>query len=219
MGRNKYPEQTIEHILDASTKLFIEKGYDKTSIQDIMDMLGLSKGAIYHHFTGKEEILEVVIKRRSDYAAQMLKDLIVNTQAVNAKEKIQKILLSIASDKEIHAINRILCSQIKSPQFVVAGIKSNVKDDADYISQLLSEGIADGSIQTDYPVECAEIFMMLLNIWTNPVLFNRNQLQTKQRLIALQQIMKQLGVDILSEELIDQLIFDYNSMGGFNVSK
>ncbi len=219
MGRNKYPEQTIEHILDASTKLFIEKGYDKTSIQDIMDMLGLSKGAIYHHFTGKEEILEVVIKRRSDYAAHMLKDLIVNTQAVNAKEKIQKILLSIATDKEIHAINRILCSQIKSPQFVVAGIKSNVKDDADYISQLLSEGIADGSIQTDYPVECAEIFMMLLNIWINPVLFNRNQLQTKQRLNALQQIMKQLGVDILSEELIDQLIFDYNSMGGFNVSE
>ncbi len=51
MARNKYPEITVEKILDVSQRLFLEKGYDKTTIQDIVDELGgLSKGAIYHHF-------------------------------------------------------------------------------------------------------------------------------------------------------------------------
>lgn len=58
MARNKYPEITVEKILEAAQKLFFEKGYDNTTIQDIVDKLGgLTKGAIYHHFKSKEEFI------------------------------------------------------------------------------------------------------------------------------------------------------------------
>ena len=51
MARNKYPEETVTLILDTAQKLFLEKGYEHTTIQDIIDNLGgLTKGAIYHHF-------------------------------------------------------------------------------------------------------------------------------------------------------------------------
>ena len=57
MARNKHPEETVEKILAVSAKLFMEKGYEHTTLQDIIDNLGgLTKGAIYHHFKGKEEI-------------------------------------------------------------------------------------------------------------------------------------------------------------------
>ena len=47
MARNKYPEVTVEKILDAAQRLFLEKGYDSTTIQDIVNELdGLSKGAV-----------------------------------------------------------------------------------------------------------------------------------------------------------------------------
>ena len=36
MARNKYPEVTVERILDAAQRLFLEKGYDNTTIQDIV---------------------------------------------------------------------------------------------------------------------------------------------------------------------------------------
>ena len=51
MARNKYPEETVKLILDAATHLFVEKGYDATSLQDIINETNLSKGAIYHHFS------------------------------------------------------------------------------------------------------------------------------------------------------------------------
>ena len=61
MARNKYPEETVNKILDVSMRLFLEKGFENTSMQDIVDGLGgLSKGAIYHHFKSKEDILGAV---------------------------------------------------------------------------------------------------------------------------------------------------------------
>ena len=42
MARNKYPEETVARILDVSLKLFLEKGYENTTIQDIIDALGKS---------------------------------------------------------------------------------------------------------------------------------------------------------------------------------
>jgi len=58
MPRNKYPEQTVEKILDAAALLFLQKGYQNTTLQDIIDATKLSKGAVYHHFRSKEEIAQ-----------------------------------------------------------------------------------------------------------------------------------------------------------------
>ena len=64
MARNKYPEVTVEKILDAAQRLFLTKGYEATTIQDIVDELGgLTKGAVYHHFKSKEEIISAVSDR------------------------------------------------------------------------------------------------------------------------------------------------------------
>lgn len=121
--RNKNPEQTYEQIIVVSANLFKERGYDKTSIQDIIDALGMSKGAIYHHFKSKEEVLNAVIDRQFSYAAYVLNNLITSSQAINAKEKLIHILEKMMSNHEIHSIDRVLSSQVKNPQFVVSGIQ------------------------------------------------------------------------------------------------
>ncbi len=56
--REKQKEETFADILRVSGELFQEIGYEKTSIQMIADRCGLSKGALYHHFRSKEEVLE-----------------------------------------------------------------------------------------------------------------------------------------------------------------
>ena len=55
------PEKTYEKILEVSSKLFFEKGYENTSLQDIVNNLdGLTKGAVYHHFSSKDDILDAI---------------------------------------------------------------------------------------------------------------------------------------------------------------
>lgn len=207
--RNKDSKQTIEKILTVATTLFSEKGFDKTSIQDIVESIGMSKGAIFHHFKSKEHILEAVIERQFHYAYEMLEELVNSTDAINSREKLIKVLETIASDKKIHSIDSVLNDQIKNPQFVLQGIKSCVNKEAVIFKKIIEQGIEDGSITTEYPNECAQIFMLLMNIWTNPVLFSLNQTETIDRLYFLQYMMRQLGVDIVSENLIAELMRHY----------
>ena len=59
MARNKYPEITEARILDTATKLFLEKGWEETTVQDIVDELGdITRGAFYHHFKSKDYCLK-----------------------------------------------------------------------------------------------------------------------------------------------------------------
>ena len=98
MARNPHPEVTERRILAAAKKLFAEKGYDKTSIQDIIDKLGdLSRGAIYHHFKSKEAILE---RLNTDdwHASQALCDEIAKRDDMNAMEKLRSLFANSLGD-------------------------------------------------------------------------------------------------------------------------
>ncbi|MDR2486952.1 MAG: TetR/AcrR family transcriptional regulator, partial [Clostridiales Family XIII bacterium] len=66
MPRKNDSEQTICKILDIAAKLFMEKGYEQTTMQNIVDELGMSKGAIFHHFKSKEDVMDGVIRRMVD---------------------------------------------------------------------------------------------------------------------------------------------------------
>ena len=128
MGRNKYPEQTVEKIIITAARLFSE-GYEQTSIQDILDALKLSKGGLYHHFKSKEEILEAVIQKRAQYVFDSFHELIRNTKAENAKEKLKKILLQLVDDSETHMFDKVLSSQV-NPYFVVGSMQASMQQDA-----------------------------------------------------------------------------------------
>ena len=88
MARNKHPEKTIEQILSISYRLFLEKGYEQTTIQDIINELGMSKGAIYHHFKSKEEILHAIGDRGFNERNTFQK--FKNAERLNGLEKLKK---------------------------------------------------------------------------------------------------------------------------------
>ncbi|MFR5527352.1 MAG: TetR/AcrR family transcriptional regulator, partial [[Clostridium] innocuum] len=90
MARNKYPQRTVEKILEVSLALFNEKGYEKTTIQDIVNALGMSKGAIYHHFKSKDEIIEALSERCYHNDTQM--ELLRNASDKTGIEKLRAIM-------------------------------------------------------------------------------------------------------------------------------
>ncbi len=59
-----------KQILDTAERLFCEKGYEDTSIQDILDILHISKGSFYHHYESKDMLLRGMCERHSESAAE-----------------------------------------------------------------------------------------------------------------------------------------------------
>lgn len=204
LSRKNNPKQTVENIISVSAKLFNEKGYDKTSMQDIVDALGMSKGAIFHHFKSKEEIFNTVMSKQSAYAEEMINNWINEMQALTAKEKLIGLLEKNLNDQQMHSFDSALASQIQSPHFIVANMQDCVNKSAPIFAKIMEEGREDGSITTDFPEECAEVFFLLINIWCDHVIFQCDIPRLNRRLKVLQQIMKNMGADIISDELIEK---------------
>lgn len=78
-------------VLEAAASLFIRKGYEETTMQDIMEESGLSKGAIYHHFAGKQEILSTMIADAQMKVNTFFQEMEENAE-MTVKEKISRII-------------------------------------------------------------------------------------------------------------------------------
>ena len=99
MARNKYPELTVEKILEVSQRLFLEKGYEQTTIQDIVDNLGgLTKGAVYHHFKSKEEIINALGDKM--FLSNNPFNVVKEQNELNGLQKIQKAMMLNQEDSE-----------------------------------------------------------------------------------------------------------------------
>jgi len=71
------------------------------------------------------------------------------------------------------------------------------------MANIIEEGNVDGSFNCDFPSECAELFLHMLNFWCDPVIFECDMSVVRKRLCCMQQLMKKMGVDIITDEIIE----------------
>ena len=89
-----------DKITEASIQLFEKKGFSETSVQDICDALGVSKGTFYYYFTSKEELLlDIHLSYIEDILAQQEKILTDATR--NSKTKLYDVVYML-----LHSIER-----------------------------------------------------------------------------------------------------------------
>jgi AcrR family transcriptional regulator len=71
---------TIDAVLSAARKLFMTRGFEAVSIDDIAAAAGIAKGGVYHHFASKQVIFEIVLDRvQEELASQLNSRLAANT--------------------------------------------------------------------------------------------------------------------------------------------
>lgn len=91
-------EKRRKQIKDISLKLFIDKGYSKTTMDEIVQAVGISKGGMYHHFSNKEEIFLELLKDGSEYRKNLVLEY-MRENSQSRREKIIEILLDKILDK------------------------------------------------------------------------------------------------------------------------
>jgi AcrR family transcriptional regulator len=85
-------------ILDTAQRLVFTKGYEQMSIQDILDVMKISKGAFYHYFSSKPALLEALTERIEEEALTYLAPILQNEQ-LSALEKIERFFNATATWK------------------------------------------------------------------------------------------------------------------------
>jgi len=97
-GKRLSKEKRREQIKGIALKLFIDNGYSKTTMDEIVQAVGISKGGMYHHFSNKEEIFLELLKDGNEYRKNLVVEYMrENSQSRN--EKIVEMLLDKILDK------------------------------------------------------------------------------------------------------------------------
>ncbi len=164
----KEEERTAKRneILDAALQLVYSKGYDKMTIQDILDQLQISKGAFYHYFDSKVDVLEAVVERM-------------------AAEQVEPIFLSIVQDPHLSALEKLhhyfdMSTRWKTSKkaFVMELVKVWYSDEnalarqkmlsrtvqhlEPFFTEIIKQGVQEGSFTTPYPEIASEVTINLI---------------------------------------------------------
>ena len=207
MSRNKYPEETVERILDTAQRLFLEKGYEQTTIQDITDNLGgLTKGAIYHHFKSKEEIIDAVSDRM--FFANNPFEAVRDRKDLNGLQKLREAIRLNQSDRERTNLTIQSIPICKNPRLLMEMINSNRKILTPYYQELLEEGNRDGSIHTKYAKEIAELMPLLTSLWMLPSVFPGSKEDMKHKFLFIGEMLEKMGVPLFDQEIL-QIVDDF----------
>ncbi len=206
MARNKHPEETVNLIIDVAFRLFMEKGYEYTSIQDIIDHLGgLSKGAIYHHFKSKEDILIAVTDKMTAESNRMLA-VIRDRTDLNGKEKLKAIFKESIGRPVQDDIFTVAPDFSNNPRLLFSLLHDTVDEVApNYILPIIKQGISDGSIETEYPEQLSELIILVANVWMNPMIFDNSEQEACRKFMIFSQMLKGFGLDIVDEEMLSRL--------------
>jgi AcrR family transcriptional regulator len=200
LPRNKYPEETVQKILDASLKLFLEKGYEDTTVLDIIgEMGGLTRGAFYHHFKSKDEVFEALCEKLF-YETNPFEKAKRHTE-LNGLEKLKFVLKSSFDNTEHHQLSMASMQLMESPAFLKKLIESNQELTPMY-QELIEEGVRDGSIKAEQTKLLAELFVLLTNFWSIPTIFPMSSEESLNKLLMIKQITDSLGLPIFDDELI-----------------
>lgn len=206
MARNKHPEETVHLIVTTAFRLFMEKGYEHTSIQDIIDQLGgLSKGAIYHHFKSKEDILIAVSDQMTAESNQMLAK-IRDRSDLSGREKLKTIFKESINRPVQNDIFTVAPDFHNNPKLLFSLLHDTIGHAApNYILPIINQGIADGSIETDYPQQLAELILLAANVWMNPMIFDSTEEESYRKFMVFRQMMQGFGLDIVDGEMLERL--------------
>ena len=157
-----------QQILDTAERLFTSRGFEATSVQDILDEMRLSKGSFYHHYATKEDLLRKICENRAERTAPK-----TDEQEASPQNGLQRMNGYLHEMIPFHGEGMVFLKMI-CPVFSNAVGKSVREGYADalkkawapYIEQALAEMIREGSGYTQYPEMTSSIAMDLVNdLW------------------------------------------------------
>ena len=189
MRNIKSVEDRRNEILDTAEELFAYQGYDNTSVQQILDKIGIAKGTLYYHFKSKEEVMDGVINRINDRLLTAARQVLVNKE-LTVHEKIFQAIMSLKLDAPFG--NEII-AELHKPQNALMHQKIlavMIKGVTPILADIISEGIEQGIFHTPYPYESAEMLITYTQVVFDDVLFTLTKEEQGVRIMAFIRIME-----------------------------
>jgi len=180
----KYNKNTEKIILQAALELFVRKGYHGTSINDIMNKVNLTKGALYAHFKSKRAVLFRIIE---EYKTKFIDQMIHATTEYQGNS-IEKLNYTLSFNSKFAQKNPDLCvfltfltTELNADIDFQYALKEVYREYMKFISSLISQGIRQGVIKKELDPDLAALTFMAIHDGTlHQWVLNRGHLDGKE---------------------------------------
>lgn len=153
-------ERRKQELLQIAYRMFISRGYDNTSVEDIIEEAGIAKGTYYYHFESKEQTLEEVIGMMIDEETEAAKQMIEADLPV--QQKIVGIITSVRPTQEEHPIEGALMQ----PDNIVMHNKIRkklVQNIVPILTEVVEQGMREGIFHCDNIPERVRMLLIVSN--------------------------------------------------------
>lgn len=156
----KHPDVRRQELLDCAQTLFFERGYEQASLNDVIAAAGSSKGAFYHHFSSKEELLEALAARLARQALALVRDTPEEAD-LDALSRLNGLLAKLGAQKMAAAeTSWALFGILYRPENLVLFHRINDAVGAmlaPLVAGIIEQGIGEGVFVTPDPAGVADM--------------------------------------------------------------
>lgn len=164
MWVSKRGDERKQELLDAALNLFAQRGYAKTSINDIIEAVGVTKGAFYHYFKAKDDILEEVVAKQTEAAEASLLRLFDDASL----DALTKLKMAIAGMHRVRMDNKAEYSRLHRAfsgadnlELAHRLMEKSMARLTPTLASMIRQGVAEGVFHTEHPLEVAELLILL----------------------------------------------------------
>lgn len=151
--------------VDAAQGLITAKGYEQTSVQDVLDQLGASRGAFYHYFDSKEALLEAVIDRMVDAGLEAVSP-VLDDPGLSAVQKLQGLFSGIQrfkTDRKALLLEILKVWTSDDNAIVVEKLRrTSVTRMVPLLKGIVEQGVSEGAFESKSPADTARLVVILL---------------------------------------------------------
>lgn len=167
----KVPEERKQELIDTAERLFLEKGYEQTTVADIVREIEVAQGTFYYYFSSKEEILEAIIEKDITALEEDVRQ-IMSREDANAAIKLNAVVNSIIG---ISTSRREIMDYLHEESNAVMHEKMErhtIERLVPLMTRVVAEGTHAGIFDVQYPTESVEFLLAsLVYFFHHPEIF------------------------------------------------
>ena len=160
----EYDERFTE-FLDTAQALFFNEGYEQTSVQDIINQMGVAKGTFYHYFDSKTDLLEAVVKRNREHVLATVVMPVVRNSEWDALTKLEHFFGNLNDWKlQNHAMILDMMRMLYKDENILLRLKMHEGTRQNMtapLAEIIEQGVAEGTFAVRYPHETAELVLRM----------------------------------------------------------
>lgn len=159
MAIRKSAVERKQQIMDAAEHLFVSKGFEATSVNDVLNAVGIAKGTFYHHFVSKEAVMDAIIERYMGLIRERASEVLAQRD-LPVHQKLFGVVLAarVHGDAQAELLDELHHSE--NATFHLHSQQRTLETVIPIMTGVVREGVSQGVFRTAFPEEAVEMLLV-----------------------------------------------------------